>query len=61
MKDGAIRYAKVEEGIDPACDQEALRVVQAMPKWRPGKANKLPVNVRVELPIVFMLSAQQLH
>ena len=55
-KDGTISDAKVTKSLSPACDKEALRVVNAMPKWHPGKLlgearvvkYTIPVNFRAE-------------
>jgi len=38
-------------------DQEALRVVNNMPDWRPGKVRGKNVKTRLELPINFQLEA----
>ena len=54
-KEGKIYGAKVIKGIGGGCDQEALRAVNAMPDWRPGKHNGKPVDVIYTLPIVFQL------
>ena len=35
-KDGSISNAEVSWGVDPSLDQEALRIVNKMPKWKPG-------------------------
>ena len=43
------------ESVDPSLDKEALRLVNAMPKWNPGKKNGVPVNVEFTLPITFRL------
>ena len=37
-------------------DAEALRVINAMPKWKPGEKDGKKVNVKMVLPIVFKLS-----
>jgi hypothetical protein len=37
-------------------DKEAIRVVQEMPKWKPGKQRGEAVNVRFTIPISFRLS-----
>ena len=43
-------------GVHPSLDTEALRVVSAMPDWKPGKDdNGKPVNVEYNLPISFKL------
>jgi len=55
-KDGSISGAKVVRGVDPSLDKEALRVVNSMPRWTPGKQNGASVNVRYTLPVVFRLN-----
>lgn len=54
-KDGSITGAEVLRGIGGGCDEEALRVVNAMPKWTPGKQLGEPVRVQFNLPVVFKL------
>lgn len=52
-KDGSIIEPRVARGVDPAIDAEALRVVAAMPKWKPGIQKGQPVKVRFTLPVLF--------
>jgi protein TonB len=54
-KDGSIVDAAVLRGVDPYLDKEALRVVNKMPKWKPGKQRGKPVRVKFNLPITFRL------
>jgi periplasmic protein TonB len=54
-KDGSITDVKAIKGIGAGCDEEAVRVVQAQPKWNPGKQRGRPVRVRMVLPIVFRM------
>lgn len=55
-KDGRITNAEVVRALDKgACDQEALRVVNSMPNWNPGKQSGKPVSVRYTVPINFIL------
>jgi len=54
-KDGSVSGAKVLRGIGGGCDEEALRVVNAMPKWTPGKMRGEVVRVNYNLPITFKL------
>ena len=54
-KDGSITDAEVLRGIGGGCDEEALRVVNAMPNWTPGKQNGEAVRTRFNLPVVFKL------
>jgi TonB family protein len=53
--DGSITNALITKGISASCDQEALRIVKMMPKWRPGKQQGKPVRVKFVLPIKFKL------
>lgn len=52
-KDGSISNAKVVKSVHPAFDAEALRVVNGMPKWIPGKQNGEPVNTKYVMPVIF--------
>ncbi len=54
-RDGSIVDAQVMRGVDPYLDKEALRVVNAMPKWNPGKQRGKAVRSRFILPVVFRL------
>ena len=54
-KDGSVTEAKVKRSIGGGCDEEALRVVKAMPKWKPGMMKGKPVRVNYMLPIFFKL------
>ena len=55
-KDGSIVDAEVIRGIDPSLDKEALRVINTMPKWKPGKQRGKPVRVKFTVPINFRLN-----
>ena len=54
-KDGGISEAKIARGVDPSLDKEALRVVNSLPKWKPGKQRGKPVRVSYTVPISFVL------
>jgi TonB family protein len=54
-KDGAVKNSKIIRGVDPMLDKEALRVVNAMPKWKPGKQSGKDVAVQFTVPINFKL------
>ena len=58
-KDGAVSNVKVAKGIGKECDDEALRVVKAMPKWKPGLQKGKPVRVNYMLPIFFKLDESE--
>mgnify|MGYP003300145785 FL=1 len=52
-KEGDIKDPVVVRGVDPQLDAEALRVIKAMPKWKPGKQKGKAVNVRYTQPVWF--------
>lgn len=54
-KDGSISNVEVDRSVDPGLDNEAMRVVKAMPKWIPGQINGKAVKVECSLPFVFRL------
>ncbi|MDD3320532.1 MAG: energy transducer TonB [Paludibacter sp.] len=54
-KDGTIDDISVIRGVDRNLDKEAIRVIQSMPKWNPGKQRGKAVKVRYTLPITFRL------
>lgn len=54
-KHGKIGNIKVLRGIGGGCDEEAVRVVKAMPAWRPGRQNGKEVSVFFVLPVSFQL------
>jgi protein TonB len=55
-KDGSISNVHVVKSVDPSLDKEAVRVVENMPRWIPGKQNGQSVTVRYTLPVTFRLS-----
>jgi protein TonB len=55
-KTGQISGVKVVRGIGGGCDEEAVRVIQMMPPWIPGRQNGKPVPVQFSLPLKFTLS-----
>jgi protein TonB len=52
---GVVEQVKIARGVDPNLDKEALRVVQNMPAWKPGKQRGKPVKVSYTVPINFVL------
>ena len=57
-KDGTVANARIARGVDPSLNEEALRVVNSLPKWKPGIQRGTPVNVSYTVPINFMLDIQ---
>ena len=45
--------AKVVRSVDPYLDKEALRVINTMPKWKPGMQRGKPVRVKFTVPVMF--------
>ena len=58
-KDGSITDTKVVRGVSPEIDAEALRVLDVMPKWNPGKQRGKAVAVKYTLPMMFRLQKQE--
>ena len=58
-KDGSISSPEIKRGGDPLWDEEAIRVINAMPKWKPGTQRGIPVRVMFSLPIQFSLDAEK--
>jgi protein TonB len=54
-RDGSVTDVRVLRGIGGGCDEEAIRVVQNMPKWSPGKQRGKSVRVQYNLPVKFTL------
>ena len=54
-EEGEVSQVEVKKGIDPDLDAEAVRVIQSMPRWKPGLNNGTPVKVYFTLPITFIL------
>lgn len=55
-KDGSISDASILKSVSPSLDQEAMRVVMAMPKWLPAQNNGKKVASYFHLPVVFKLT-----
>lgn len=53
---GAVTHATVKQGIGGGCDEEALRLVNAMPVWTPGVQGGKPVKVEMTLPVKFAIT-----
>ena len=55
-KDGSITNVKILRGIDPELNKEAVRVISAMPKWKPGTQKGEAVRVKYTVPVMFRLT-----
>lgn len=56
-KEGKVCNASIVHGVDPSLDAEALRLVNAMPKWTPGTVDGKPVDVWFTIPISFRMTS----
>jgi periplasmic protein TonB len=55
MSDGSVSKVQTITRINPLLDQEAIRVVSSLPRWKPGKQNGKPVSVWFSVPVTFQL------
>ncbi len=53
--DGKVTDVKVSKGVSPELDAEAVKVVSASPKWRPGRRNGEKVRTSMQIPVEFRL------
>ena len=53
--DGSVSNVKILRGIGGGCDEEAMRVIKSLPKWKPGKQRGKAVRVSYQIPVVFRL------
>ena len=57
-KDGKLRDVEVKKSISPALDAEAVRVIKAMPTWKPGRQRGMAVDCKYNIPISFSLESE---
>lgn len=55
-EDGSVSNVQVAQGIGGGCDQEAVRVVESMTRWKPGKQGGKPEACYMKMPITFRLN-----
>ena len=53
--DGSVKRIELIKGVDPLLNQEAMRVISLLPKWKPGKNNGNPAAVWFSVPVTFTL------
>lgn len=59
-KDGSIDNVNIIQKVHPLLDAEAVRVVNMMPRWQPGKKDEKVVRVKFTLPITFRIPKDEL-
>ena len=52
---GDVTRVEVTRSANPLLDEEALRVISSLPKWKPGKQDGTPVPVWFSVPVIFVL------
>ena len=52
-KDGSISHVELVKGLEKSSNEEALRLIQNMPKWEPAEFKKKKVRMRIIIPIRF--------
>jgi len=52
---GTVENVQIARGVDPLLDQEAIRVVESLPTWKPGEQGGKKVKVWYTVPINFQL------
>ena len=55
-RNGSVTDVKILRAVGGGCDEEAVRVVENMPKWNPGLQRGKPVRVKFTMPIKFSLA-----
>lgn len=55
-KSGEVTGVRVEKGVHPLLDAEAVKVVSVSPRWKPGKISGEKVRVRISVPVEFRLA-----
>lgn len=53
---GKIKNVKVVKSVEKSLDEEAIRVIESMPNWKPAKRNGKPVDTQLNIPVVFTLN-----
>jgi TonB family protein len=54
-KDGQISQPEVVESVSPALDREAMKILDNMPSWEPGRRGSKAVRTTVTLPVQFII------
>jgi protein TonB len=52
-KDGQVGQVTIKVPLFPSCNEEVVRVLQQMPKWKPGTNQGLPVRCFMQVPVTF--------
>ena len=55
-KDGKLTHPRIVRSVDPLLDAEAIRVVEASPKWKPGRVKGAKVRAAMTITVEFRLA-----
>lgn len=55
LKDSAVANISIIKSLGEQFDQEAIRVISNMPKWKPATVNDVPVSSRLSIPLTFTI------
>jgi TonB family protein len=55
-KDGSLSNLRIKKSSDARLNDEALRVVRSMPKWKPALKDGKPIEMEYNLPVMFKLN-----
>ena len=53
--EGSVKRIEVMRSVHPVLDEEAIRVINLLPDWKPGRQNGKPVPVWFSVPVYFQL------
>ena len=53
--EGKVQDVETLRGVDPLLDQEAIKVIESLPDFKPGRQDGKPVNVSMQVPIMFKI------
>ena len=56
-RDGSVNNPEVLRGVTPLLNEEAVRVINTMPRWNPGMQRGKAVAVKYTVPITFRLKS----
>lgn len=54
-EDGCVIEPNIVRSVEPSLDEEALRIIKNLPKWKPGTLHGKAVKVKYTVPVAFKL------
>lgn len=59
LENGELADIKIRQGIGYGCDDEVVKLIKKMPKWKPGKLKGNPVKVLITMPVKFTYTKKE--